>query len=502
MSLATPEAWYRLLMRARRWGGTVAFVSVVLSVGASVWTFLMTLPERLVLWVILRRRFGEPAQFAHEPGTVVILGYYRSGTTHLHNLLSCDRRMVTPRWVQALAPHGFFASWTVLSWILTPLLANTRPQDGVGFGPAWPAEDDFAMCNWALASSLPGRLIFPSQFAHFSRWQFMDELSERELSRWRRHMAAFCWKVTRPHPKRMLLLKSPSHTSRAAQLRRLFDDNVRFIVIERDREEIITSHAFMSQRLSRFTLEPLPPEDELRRTYAQDFDRSVEAMERDLEDVPASRVARIQFEDLRADAIGEIRRAYAEIGLVWNDAFERRLIDYQRREGAYEPRHAKAIERPDAKPIRISIGRRIGALGVGAGVTGAFLALWLVAAGWIGERLDFAGWALGFAVGLSAVHVARIGDRWLGAAAALLCLAALVVAHYLLPEVVYGWVEEHRWMAMRKSFNSPREATLGLLGLVTAYRVREPSPHPPAGVICQIGRAGPASACRGGLWGS
>lgn len=474
MALATPDAWLRLLTGGWRWGGVVRFGGVMISLAAALFVNVVQLPERLLIAPILHLRFRRETVLDHPPGVVAILGYYRSGTTHLHNLLSCDRQFVTPRWAQALMPQGFWTGWRIISWVLIPLLGNTRPQDAVGFGPSWPAEDDFAMCNWGLASSLPGRLIVPSRFAAYSRWQYMDELTDRQRHRWRKLMCAFCWKVTRLRSRRALLLKSPSHTSRVAELRRLFNDRVRFVVIERDRDEVIASHVAMSKRLGLFSLERIDDEDALREMIATDHDRSMAAMREQLADVPATRVCTIAFNDLRADTIGQIQAAYEHLDLGWNDSVRQRLSRYLDSEGEYTPRHAKGVtsDRPigHAAPAPTHVARRLAGLGAAVLAGAAGLALWMWLAHLGGSRFDPMAWPVGFAIGLGAVHAAGRGDRWLGAAASAVFVAMMLAATYLLPEVAYGWTQEHRWKSIGQTYASPRSLVWALLGLVTAYR--------------------------------
>jgi hypothetical protein len=470
MSLASPECWARLLWRHRIGVHPLRLVRIVLSVTVSCGVFLLTLPERLVLAPRLRSRFGgaEPT-FEHAPGVVLILGYYRSGTTHLHNLLSCDRQFVTPRWVQALAPHGFHGSWSVLKWILTPLMGNTRPQDEVGFGPSWPAEDDFAMNNWVLASSLVGRLVVPSDFAHYQRWQLMEGLSEQETRRWRGAMCAFMWKVTHRARSRRLLLKSPSHTGRVAELRRLFGDRVSFIVIHRDREEVIRSHMAMSDRLAGFVLEPSSDRDAFRATLEDDLARTEAAMEDDLVDVAPERVARIAFRDLVRDPIDELERAYSHLGLAWTNAVDTRVRAYLVDEGRYRPRHSDETHEASrvvaGNPVHIWRGV---AAGIAAGVV--FGGVWIALAGLRTARMDLLAFLMGLAIGLASVYGAGRGNRRLGTFAATWFVLILACVVWALPEVTYGWVGIHRWKATVTAYSSPKAWVWGVMGLLSAYR--------------------------------
>src|SRR5436189_5550104 len=100
-------------------------------------------------------------------------------------------------WGGTLAPQGFFLSWSFLRVFMIPFISAKRPQDDVAIGPEWPAEDDFAVNNWTLASSLPGRFIVPRQHRRYDRFHFLEGLSPRELRRWRWTQYAFSWKLAR-----------------------------------------------------------------------------------------------------------------------------------------------------------------------------------------------------------------------------------------------------------------------------------------------------------------
>ena len=158
LALAPLDVWARLIARSGgvgpRYWLRLAGVLLTSTVGT-----VATLPERVLVWLWLAARGGDPARFDHPPGVIVVAGYYRSGTTHVHNLLACDPGVVTPRWAQAMAPQGFRLSWWLTRLLLVPFVGGSRPQDAVGFGPMWPGEDDFALAGWGACSTLPGRLV-------------------------------------------------------------------------------------------------------------------------------------------------------------------------------------------------------------------------------------------------------------------------------------------------------------------------------------------------------
>src|SRR5262245_62023548 len=103
MGFAALDVWFRLLFSCPisippRYWLRLAFALVL-----SLLFTVLTLPERVLtgLWLKLWRP-RNPL-----PGPMIVLGYYRSGTTLLQYLLSRDPNLYAPHWAQAFAPQGF-----------------------------------------------------------------------------------------------------------------------------------------------------------------------------------------------------------------------------------------------------------------------------------------------------------------------------------------------------------------------------------------------------------
>lgn len=506
MGLAPLDCWLRLLavslarpIRPKYWlrlGWCLA--------GALVGTG-MTVHERLVLLPVRLIKFGKGKPFNHPPGVLAVLGYYRSGTTHLHYLLSCDRRFITPEWRHTIAPQGFLMSWWVLKWALVPFLGNRRPQDDVAFGPQWPAEDDFAMCNWVLASSLPGRFVLPSQHERFQKWHYLEGLSERQLARFRHFLAFFCWKLTRAAPSKRLLLKSPTHTARLAELRRVFDDNIKFIHITRDPEAVIRSNARMYERLSAHALEDLPPLDEVRRRIVDEYRKSEDKFLAEAAELGPDRLARIRYQDLIADPRGELKRAYDQLGLGWTDELDSQITRYLHAVADYrtasdakgtghpviadpaqdEPevcshlRRAFDHARPTIEPVELPpseaapSGRsRQTWAWISVPITAmACLALWLTLAWATSNRYDSTVWLYGVAIGVVAIRLSGRGSVGLGLWAMGWFLAIVAASVYPMPEITRGYTGIHRVKSILSDYGVVSNTYLWLaMGALSAYR--------------------------------
>ncbi len=512
MALASLDVWLRLLV-SRRAPAQVAYLPrLAANLFTSYFGTCATLPERLLLAPILFFKFrSRTPRVEHAPGTVVVLGYFRSGTTHLQYLLSCDRRFKTPIWAQSIMPHGWLVSWTLARFALTPFITNSRPQDDVALGPDWPAEDDFGVSNMSLCSAMPGRFLLPKQYAHYSRFHGLEGLSDRELARWRRSQASLLWKITRLRPRRVLLLKSPSHTARVAELREMLGENVKFIHITREPGDVVRSNVSMYERLSIYHLQDAPPASESREEITREYLRTEEKFLEESADLPADRLCRVRYQDLIADPEGTVRAIYAQLGMPLTDEAIESMRSYLYRVRAYRtasqkaPRQAAAEladprleelatrfdhHRPasarvvpaDPKDIGTSERRQRAAWVVAPATALALSAAWMTCAWLIGNRLDNIIWPVGAVIGWAAIKTAGIGSRRLGILCAVLTVLVMVGVSGPNTILAYGWRGRDFWLNLRQSFDDLTTWMYLSFGIITAYRFASRTQVKPPGL--------------------
>lgn len=517
MGLAPLDVWARILARSggvhpRYWLrlGFILFTSFVGTV--------CSVHDRVLIWA--HWRLWRWRIEAHRPEVVVILGYYRSGTTHLHNLMSCDTRFVTPRWYQCLAGQGFWLGWSVMRFLLVPFLGNTRPQDAVGFGPEWPAEDDFALCSWGGCSSIPGRLIFPSRWDHWHRWHTLEGLDARQLERWRTRTKLFVWKITRGPKKRTrpVLLKSPSHTARVAQLDRLFDGRVRFVHLVREPTPVIDSNVRLHHALRGHLLEDEPDAQRVRDRVVEEYARTEAKCARELEQIGSDRFVRVRYRDLRADGIGTLGRVYGALGLDWDELtrgdaqrYLDSLGDYRAHREEVELGTVSQREReisaemvarygldapavPDAPAVTPASGsgdrptlraRPVRGMLAAAGI---MMLCWLL---WLGlvwgqhtidqdlrPRMVLLVWPLGAVIGLGTRWVSGRGTRALGLWCAALTVVMAITVLFPISVINWNWAANdgtrawlyHNAKSAYEGLASTTGVVLLTLGAMTAYR--------------------------------
>lgn len=245
---------------------------------------------------------------------IFILGHYRSGTTHLHNLLGVDERLAYANNYQANQPHTFLMTEALGSRIGGLLTMRKRPHDDVELNLRVPTEDELAIAADTLLSPHMA-WHFPARADYYNeRFLTFENASAQERQRWIASIRRFARKLTFKYGGRRLVLKSPLHTARIPLLLEAFPDAV-FVNVHRDPYTVFVSTRNMVRKvepLFRYQHSRWATLDErILRRYRALYD----AFLRDRELIPAERLAEVAYDQLVADPIANLRTVYAQLDL-------------------------------------------------------------------------------------------------------------------------------------------------------------------------------------------
>lgn len=298
-------------------------------------------------WLVYGRAVANQ-ELNDEP--VFVLGHPRTGTTHLHNLLSKDERFAFATTFSVGFPSSFLCLRAVAPAIGL-LMDSTRPMDNMSLAWDTPQEDELAMNQMSSGTSPYAPLLFPRKeksFRPFYRFllartngedsgdaELEDADAEpcdpKDFERWRRAFILFLKKTqyAAGGARKRLLLKSPVHTARVRLIKSLFP-KATFVFIHRHPLEVFRSAAHMAdayywqcylQRPRALDVQEfiLHQGALLHRAYREDV-AAMEAEEgRDLK--KQKRLAEVRFAELDADPVGTLRATYAALG--WTEAFKK-----------------------------------------------------------------------------------------------------------------------------------------------------------------------------------
>jgi hypothetical protein len=277
-------------------------------------------PDPLLLWQTLApgslfsTMAGWQAMVAREQlaranyrDAIVILGYWRSGTTLLHELLCLDERFTYPTTHACMNPHHFLLSEAAA--LAREGAGVQRPMDEMEVRPASPQEDEFALLSLGARSPYEALLI-PRILPEALKLADPRDLSPIDEKRWRRFFLSFLAGVSVRGGGRPLILKSPTHGFRVSTLRELLPD-ARFILIVRDPWTTFESVVGMWRKMFElYALEPAPADDEIREAVIADRPRFEAKLAAGVAGLPANRFRTITYESLVADPAGVIEQLY------------------------------------------------------------------------------------------------------------------------------------------------------------------------------------------------
>lgn len=263
-------------------------------------------------------RHVDPAEVVDPP--VFIMGYWRSGTTHLHNLLGCSPGfgIITPLASGVPGELRTLATW--LRPVLEQALPEDREVDDVAVTPQSPQEDEIPVANMQPLSVFHA-LYFPRRFRqNFEKGVLFSGATEREIRRWKRTVQFFLAKVAVHQRQQPLLVKNPVYTARVGLLREMWPE-ARFIHIYRNPYTVYrsTTHYF-EKMLSKLALQPYSV-DEIEPVVLDSYPRMLDRLYRDVDDLPDDQFAEVCFEDLEAQPLDELERLYRQLDLPgWDEA--------------------------------------------------------------------------------------------------------------------------------------------------------------------------------------
>ena len=278
---------------------------------AAIWAAAMfRAPISLAERALISRRLPSVAEM---PAPIFILGHWRSGTTHLYNVMSQGAFGYVPP-VSVGLPWDMFG----IAAALRPLLENALPEhrwiDRIPVTPTSPQEDEIGIASMTDLSFYHG-IYFPRQFDRLvDRGLFFDGCSEAEIDRWRDRFSYFLRKLALQQGKQ-LLIKNPVYTARVAELRTLFP-GAKFIHIHRNLYDVFLSmRNFYARLLEVMALQTAPDGLDIDATILRVYDRMMQRFSDETADLCAPDFVELPYERLDTDPLGALAEIYSGLEL-------------------------------------------------------------------------------------------------------------------------------------------------------------------------------------------
>jgi len=278
-----------------------------------------------LLFRIQNASHAEKLKTVVSPPPIFLLGFWRSGTTLLHELFCCDPRFGYPSTYACLNPSHFLLTEESVRKQRKGQEQTRRQMDDMRYSWISPQEDEFALLALGAPSAYEA-LIAPLLMWDTRALLDLCRQPQEQQRRWSKALTYFIQLLTIQQGKTMVL-KSPPHGFRLPLLASLFPQ-ARYVVIERNPYEVFASNLKLWRTLlDMYSLEVVQPED-IEKFVLESYILHEKVLAEGVRQLNARQLARVRYEDLVSDPIGQMARLYSEFELEDFDKVRPRLEQY------------------------------------------------------------------------------------------------------------------------------------------------------------------------------
>lgn len=280
-------------------------------------------PFNLYERLALRKKLKE-TELDESP--IFILGHWRSGTTHLHNLLAQDENLGYTSTMQSLFPHSFLTN-PLVKLFLKVFMPKTRPMDNVAIEMDSPQEDELTTANVSPYSFYNAWMFPRSVWKDYRRYVRFEGVSEGQKARWKRQYIYLLKKATLNKAGRRLVLKNPAHTARVSTLVEMFP-KAKFIFIYRDPVTVFYStRRLYLNALPQFAVQTLSDE-QMDREIFRIYDDLMKCYFEERALIPEENLIELRFEDLEQNRMGKLAEIYEQFDMPGWEAAREAITSY------------------------------------------------------------------------------------------------------------------------------------------------------------------------------
>lgn len=249
-----------------------------------------------------------------ENDPVFVLGHWRSGTTFVHNVLSCDKQFGYNTTYQTVFPNLMLFGQSFFKKQTSLLMPDKRPTDNMELKVDLPQEEEFALSNM-LPYSFYNFWFFPKYWQEYSKkYLLFEDITPEELEKFKsvfeRLIKISLWNTKGSR----FLSKNPPHTGRIPHLLEMFP-NAKFIYLMRNPYTVFEStRSFFTNTIQPLKLEEFSNQeiqDNIVKTYRDLYFK----YEKDKALIPEGNLIEVKFEDFEKNALEMTKNIYNTLSI-------------------------------------------------------------------------------------------------------------------------------------------------------------------------------------------
>ena len=263
----------------------------------------------------------------HSP--VFIIGHWRSGTTHLHNLLCQDEQMAYATTYQSVFPDTLFNKLGrfLFRSFSTLLIPGTRNGDNVTLGASLPQEEEFALGDKTPLCFYFFWMFPTNMIQYYNDFIRFNNINLNQLENWKAEYKLLIKKAIKNTKGNRYLSKNPPNTGRIKVLLEMFPD-AKFIHIHRNPIEVfLSTQNFYNKMLPPLQLESISKEEidlNIQRVYKKIMSDYLNQKEL----IPSGNLIEVSYNELEENPTAILNKIYETLNFDNYDLASKNFESY------------------------------------------------------------------------------------------------------------------------------------------------------------------------------
>ena len=270
-----------------------------------------------------------------EQAPVFILGHWRSGTTFVHNVLSCDKHFAYNTTYQTVFPHLMMFGQPFFKKTMSWLMPSKRPTDNMELAVDLPQEEEFSLTN-SMPFTYYNLWYFPKHWMEYAeKYLVFNDVPKEVLERFEEELKKVMKIAIWNTGGTQFLSKNPPHTARVKELLDIFPD-AKFIYLIRNPYTVFEStRSFYTNTMKSLKVQDIAPE-ELAENILNVYNMVYDKYEAEKSLIPKGNLFEMKFEDFEKDPMGMTEKIYAQLQLSGLEAAKPSIEQYLNSKKGYK----------------------------------------------------------------------------------------------------------------------------------------------------------------------
>ncbi|MCP9612841.1 sulfotransferase family protein [Coprobacter tertius] len=279
-----------------------------------------------------------------ETDPMFILGHWRSGTTFVHNVFSCDKHFGYNTTYQTVFPHLMLWGQGFFKKNMSFLMPDKRPTDNMELKVDLPQEEEFALTNMMPYSFYNFWFLPKHTMEYCDKYLIFETISEKERQVFKEQFLKLIKISLYNTQGTQFLSKNPPHTGRVKTLLEMFP-NAKFIYLKRNPYTVFEStRSFFTNTIQPLRLQDISNE-QIEKNVIEVYKKLFYKFEEEKHLIPENNLIEVKFEDFEADAFDMTQHIYQHLKLEGFETSKAEIEKYLGKKKGYKKNQYKYDER-------------------------------------------------------------------------------------------------------------------------------------------------------------